>query len=214
MVAPSCAAKVEVHSVLGPSVLRPSVPLPGVVRSSRPAHRAPRSRSRSRRAAKNLRPGPSVRSILPPTVSSLRPPASISALTQHAPRVPLRGLPLLAPLERMLPIGALASRCRRKAITQTTKHQFNGSFKEPGRSADPAVVEPGVERSVVFPHVKAEPDANVATPSSVSSAAQAGLFSRWLSPSCFLSSGQTRASRAPTPYLLVMLPAAPARIGC
>lgn len=68
-----------------------------------------------------------MRSILPPTVSSLRPPASISALTQHAPRVPL-----LAPLS-----GALASRCRRKAITQTTKHQFNGSFKEPGRSADP-----------------------------------------------------------------------------
>src|SRR5699024_11168928 len=192
------------------SVLRPSVPLPGVVRSSRPAHRAPRSRSR--RAAKNLRPGPSVRSILPPTVSSLRPPASISALTQHAPRVPLRGLPLLAPLERMLPSDALASRCRRKAIT-TTRHLFSGSFKAPGRSADPAVVEPGVERAVVFPHVKAEPDANVASLSSVSSAARAGLFSRWLSPSCFLSSGQILGSRAPTPYLLAMPPAVPAQIG-
>src|SRR5699024_113793 len=115
-VAPSCAAKVEVHSVLGPSV-----PLPGVVRSNRRARRA----TRSRRAAKNLRPGPSVRSILLPTVSSLRPPASISALTQHAPQ-------MLA-----LPSDVLANRCRRKAITQTTKHQFNGSFKVPGRSADP-----------------------------------------------------------------------------
>src|SRR5690625_5753399 len=98
-----------------------------------------------------------MRSILPPTVSSLRPLASISALTQHAPRVPL-----LAPLS-----GALASRCRRKVITQTTKHQFNGNFKAPGRSADPAVVEPGVGRAVVFPHVKAVPDTNVATPASV-----------------------------------------------
>src|SRR5699024_4409113 len=191
-VAPSCAAKVEVHSVLGPSV-----PLPGVVRSNRRARRA----TRSRRAAKNLRPGPSVRSILLPTVSSLRPPASISALTQHAPQ-------MLA-----LPSDALANRCRRKAITQTTKHQFNGNFKAPGRSADPAVVEPGVERSVVFPHVKAEPDANVATPSSVSSAAQAGLFSRWLSPSCFLSSGQILGSRAPMRCLLAMPPAVPAQIG-
>src|SRR5699024_9170595 len=108
---------------------------------------------------------------------------------------------------------ALASRQRQKDITQTTKHQFNGNFKAPGRSADPAVVEPGVGRAVVFPHVKAEPDANVATPSSVSSAARAGLFSRWLSPSCFLSSGQILGSRAPMRCLLAMPPAVPTQIG-